>query len=211
MAGSTAHVLTRVAWPVIAGTTVAVHAAAGATGGAVVQLATAAGAHVIAIASTPAKAKAALELDARDALATSETPDLAAAVRELTGGRGADLVYDAVGRETFTSSLDMLATRGVLVCYGQSSGPPPLLDVSRLSGLTGVGTGHGSLAVSFVSASHYLDTAAERSSALRAAFFDVRADRLTARVAGRFPLRRAADAHRLLESRAVVGKLLLEA
>jgi NADPH:quinone reductase len=126
---------------------------------------------------------------------------------ELTGGRGADVVYDAVGRDTFASSLDMRATRGVLACYGQSSGPPPPLDVSRLSGLTS-GAGSGSLTVSFVSASH---TAAERAGALRAVLDDLRAGRLTVRIAQRFPLRRAADAHRLLESRAVTGKLLLEA
>jgi NADPH2:quinone reductase len=211
IAGTTAHVLARVAWPVSAGMTVAVHSAAGATGGAVVQMAATAGADVIAIASTPAKAKSALELGARHALAVAETPDLAAAVRELTGGRGVDVVYDAAGRDTFTSSLDMTATRGVLVCYGQSSGPPPLLDVSRLSGLTASGSGSGSLTVSFVSASHYLDTAADRSSALRAVLSDMRTGRLTPRITRRFPLRQAADAHRLLESRAVVGKLLLEA
>ncbi len=209
--GTTAHVLTRVAWPVSAGTHVVVHAAAGATGGAVVQLAAAAGAQVVAVASTPAKAEAALALGARHALVSAATPDLAAAVRELTGGRGADLVYDAAGRETFDSSLDMLATRGVLVCYGQSSGPPPALDVFRLSGLTASRFGAGSLTVSFVSASHFLATTDERGRALRAVLADVHARRLTPRIAGRFPLHRAADAHRLLESRAVAGKLLLEA
>ena len=100
-----------------------VHAAAGATGGAVVQLAAAAGAEVIALASSAAKAEAAIALGARHGLALKQVDDLVAAVLSVTGGRGADVVYDANGRDTFGMSLDMLATFGTLVLYGQSSGP----------------------------------------------------------------------------------------
>ena len=121
------------------------HAAAGATDGAIVQLAAAAGAQVIALTSTAGKAAAAAALGARHAIALQDTPDLIAAVIAASGGRGADVVYDATGGDTFEASLDMLATRGTLVLYGQSSGPVAPFDPGRLSGLTGIGRGAGSL------------------------------------------------------------------
>jgi NADPH2:quinone reductase len=145
ISGTTAYVLTRQARPVMAGEVVVVHAAAGAAGGAVVQLAAAAGAEVIAITSTAGEAATATTLGARHAIAIQDTPDPVAAVVSLTGGSGADVVYDATGRDTFDASLSMLATRGTLVLYGQSSGPVAPLDPGRLSGITGAGPGAGSL------------------------------------------------------------------
>src|ERR671914_2302727 len=123
MCGTTAHVLTREAARPGAGDAVVVQAAAGATGGAVVQLAAAAGATVIGLTSTPVKAAAARALGAAHAFALSETPDPVEAVLRVTGGAGAAHVYDAGGRDSFDASLAMLATRGTLVLYGQSSGP----------------------------------------------------------------------------------------
>ncbi|HEX6953925.1 MAG TPA: zinc-binding dehydrogenase [Agromyces sp.] len=206
LAGTTAHVLTRVAERVGADDTVLVHAAAGSTGGAIVQLAAAAGAHVIAVASTPGRADAARALGARDALVFDERlPDL---VRELTAGRGADLVYDANGGPTFDASLASVARGGTLVLYGQSGGPVAPFDPARLSGITG-GDAAGSLAVHWVAASHYLDTAAERRAALDAVLADVAAGRLGPRVSHRFALDAAAEAHRVLERREADAKVLL--
>lgn len=206
ISGTTAHVLTRT----LAETPdqwVAVHAAAGATGGAVVQLAVAAGARVVALASTTAKAEQALVLGARHAVTTGGTPDVAAAVRELTGGRGADVVYDAGGRDTFEASLAMLATRGTLVLYGAATGDVPPFQLARLSGLT-AGSGAGSLTVSWLSASDFL-RGADRGLAMRAVLAEVDAGRLNPRIHERFALREAAAAHQLLASRTVTGKLLL--
>jgi NADPH2:quinone reductase len=209
--GTTAHILTRQAYPIAEGEVVVVHAAAGAAGGAVVQLSAAAGAEVIAITSTPGKAAAATALGARHAITLQDVPDPAAAVLSLTGGRGADVVYDATGRDTFEASLDMLATRGTLVLYGQSSGPVAPFDPGRLSGITGAGRGAGSLTLRWVAASHYLTGPEDRARALRAVLDEVAAGRFSPRIAGRFPLRQASQAHVRLASRTVSGKLLLAA
>jgi len=211
ISGTTGHLLTRHAYPVAAGQVVVVHAAAGAAGGAVVQLAAAAGAEVIAITSTPGKAAAATALGARHAIAMQDAADPVAAVLSLTGGRGADVVYDATGRDTFEASLDMLATRGMLVLYGQSSGPVAPFDPGRLSGITGTGRGAGSLTLRWVAASHYLTGPEDRARALRVVLDEVAAGRFSPRIAGRFPLHQASQAHALLASRTVSGKLLLAA
>ena len=189
---------------------VVVQAAAGATGGAVVQLAAAAGAGVIAITSSADKARAAIALGARHGFALQEVPDPVAAVLSVTGGRGADVVYDASGRDTFEMSLDMLATRGTLVLYGQSSGPVAPFDPGRLSGITGAGRGAGSLTLRWVAASHYLTSQAERATAVSVILAEVRAGRFSPRVAGCFPLHRASEAHASLASRTVLGKILLQ-
>jgi NADPH2:quinone reductase len=165
MNGTTAYVLTSMASRIGPGDVVVVQAAAGGTGGAVVQLAAAAGAEVIAITSSAGKAQAAAGLGARHGVALEQVADPVAAVLSVTGGRGADVVYDAGGRDTFEMSLDMLATRGTLVLYGQSSG----------------------------------------------AVGQVAAGRLSPRIAGRFPLSRASEAHALLADRNVLGKILLQA
>jgi NADPH:quinone reductase len=105
----------------------------------------------------------------------------------------------------------MLATRGTLVLYGQSSGPVEPFDPGRLSGITGAGRA-GSLTLRWVSASNdYLRTGADRSRALATVLDAVAAGRFDPRIAARFRLARAADAHELLASRSVLGKLLLDA
>lgn len=206
MAGTTAHVLTRVAEQVRAGDAVLVHAAAGSTGGAVVQLAVAAGARVIAVASAPGRADAARALGAHEAIVLDDR--MPERVRELTGGRGADLVYDANGGPTFDASLASVARGGTLVLYGQSGGPVAPFDPARLSGITG-GDGAGSLTLHWVAAAHYLDAAAERRAALDTVLADVGAGRLHPRVSHRFPLEQAAEAHRVLERREADAKVLL--
>jgi len=211
MNGTTAHVLTAMACQIGPGDVVVVHAAAGATGGAVVQLAAAAGAEVIALASTAGKAEAAIALGARHGLALEQVTDPVAAVLSVTGGRGADVVYDAGGRDTFEMSLDMLATLGTLVLYGQSSGPVEPFGPGRLSGITGEGRGAGSLTLRWVAASHYLAAQQDRAAAVGAVLGHLAAGRLGPRIAERYPLGRAAEAHTRLASRAVAGKILLQA
>ncbi|MBM7503250.1 zinc-binding dehydrogenase [Agromyces aurantiacus] len=206
MAGTTAHVLTRVAERVGPEHTVLVHAAAGSTGGAIVALAAAAGARVIGVVSSPGRAEAARQVGARDVLVLDES--LPERVRALTGGRGADLVYDANGGPTFDASLAAVARGGVLVLYGQSGGPVAPFDPARLSGITGGGVA-GSLALHWVAASHYLDTAAERRAAFDAVSADVAAGRLRPRVSHRFALEDAAGAHRVLARREADAKVLL--
>jgi NADPH2:quinone reductase len=208
MAGTTADVLVREATTVM-GQIVVVHAPAGSTGGAVVQLAAASGARVIALASTQRKAAVARELGAHHAIALDNVQDPVAAVLDLTGGRGADIVYDGVGKDTFELSLALLATRGQLVMYGAASGPPPSFQPGRLSGLVRDQPSNGSLTLKSVSASHYLATAHDRARAVDAVLEDVREGRLTPRVADRYPLPEAAVAHRRMSERSVLGKILL--
>jgi NADPH:quinone reductase len=134
-----------------------------------------------------------------------------AAVLSVTDGRGADVVYDAGGRDTFEMSLDMLATRGTLVLYGQSSGPVAPFDPGRLSGITGAGRGAGSLTLSWVAASHYLTSQHDRAAAVSAILTQLTAGRFSPRIAARFPLSSASEAHARLASRTVLGKILLQA
>ena len=213
MAGSTAHVLTRLATSV-GGRTIAVHAAAGSTGAAIVQLAKAEGATVVAITSTADKAAIATEVGADRVVVMRGDdptgPDLAAAVRRATDGRGVDLVFDASGRATFEASLRMLADRGTLVLYGATSGHPDPIAPARLSGISGDPELRGSLGLRWVAASHYLQGPA-RAEAATQVLADIAAGRLAARIAGRFDLVDASSAHARLASRGVVGKLLLRA
>jgi NADPH2:quinone reductase len=132
-------------------------------------------------------------------------------VLSVTGGRGADVVYDAGGRDTFDMSLDMLATRGTLVLYGQSSGPVAPFDPGRLSGITGTGRGAGSLTLSWVAAGHYLTSPRDRAAAVRAILAQLTAGRFSPRIAARFPLSSASEAHTRLAGRTVLGKILLQA
>jgi NADPH2:quinone reductase len=211
MNGTTAYVLTSMACRIGSGDVVVVQAAARATGGAVVQFAAAAGAEVIAITSSAGKAEAAMALGARHGFALQQVSDPVAPVLSATGGRGADVVYDAGGRDTFEMSLDMLATRGTLVLYGQSSGPVAPFDPGRLSGITGAGRGAGSLTLRWVAAGHYLTSQHDRAAAVSATLDQVRTGRFSPRIAERLPLRRASEAHARLASRTVLGKILLQA
>jgi NADPH:quinone reductase len=208
--GTTAYVLVHDAVQVQAGHLVVVQAAAGGTGGAVVQLAKAAGAEVVGLASSRAKADTAGELGADHALALAGQPDAFAAILEATGGRRADFVFDGNGRDTFDLSLDLLATRGTLVLYGQSSGPVAPADPAVLSGLQRHPRRRGSLAIRWANAGgDFLGEHPARGSAMRHVLRALSDGRLSARVAQEFPLARAADAYRALAGRRISGKVLL--
>jgi len=128
--------------------------------------------------------------------------DFAPELREWTRGRGADVVYDSVGRTTFEGSLASLRPRGLLVLFGQSSGPVPAFDLGRLNAM-------GSLFVTRPSLAHYTADRAELELRAGAVFAAIAARQLQVRIGAEFPLARAADAHRALEGRATTGKVLL--
>jgi NADPH2:quinone reductase len=205
--GTTAHVLTRTSTRVGAGRVVVVHAAAGGTGSAVTALATAAGAQVIGVVSSADKRAYAVAAGAATVVVNSGG-DLAAAIRGATGGRGADFVFDAGGAATLDVSLKVLGDFGTLVLYGQSSGIGGVLDTGRLSGLTGQQSA-GSLTVKWVAAGHYLRSKGARQQAIGAVFGDVAAGVLRPYIAASLQLEQAAQAHRMLEGRTTVGKILL--
>ncbi|NWG93236.1 MAG: quinone oxidoreductase [Parvularculaceae bacterium] len=200
--GLTAEMLLRQVYPLRPGQTALVTAAAGGVGTLLTQWAAHLGARVIAIVGGAEKVAAAKANGAADIIDRSVTKDTAGAVRALTGGRGVDVVYDSVGAATFDSSLDSLALRGMMVSYGNASGPvPPVapLDLTR----------RGSLTLARPSLFHYATP--DRLPAMASAVFDLIARGvLKPTIAARFPLERAADAHRFLESGKAIGAIILE-
>jgi NADPH2:quinone reductase len=197
--GMTAHYLVSDSYPVQPGDAVLVHAAAGGVGLLITQLATALGARVIGTVSTPEKAATAR---AAGAAGTLGYEGFAAAVRELTGGSGVPAVYDGVGRTTFDESLASLRRRGILVLYGQSSGPVPPFDLSRLQS-------GGSLAVTRPTMGDFIVTPEALAARAGAVLDRIVAGALTIRIGGRYPLAGAAQAHEDLAARRTTGKLVL--
>jgi NADPH2:quinone reductase len=199
--GMTAHYLARATFPLKSGDVCLVHAAAGGVGLLLVQMAKAAGATVIGTTSTEDKAELAREAGADHVVLYSrEAFDEAARAR--TGGRGVDVVYDSVGASTFDKSLLCLRPRGMLVLFGQSSGRVPPLDLQVLNA-------RGSLFVTRPTLRDYVATRAELLERAGAVLGGVAAGTLRVRVHATYPLARAADAHRALESRQTSGKVLL--
>jgi NADPH2:quinone reductase len=197
----TAHYLTHSTYPLHPGATALVHAAAGGTGLLLVQMAKIRGARVIATASTAEKAARAKSAGADEAVVYSER-DFEAEVKRLTGGRGVDVVYDSVGKATYEKSLNSLAPRGMLVIFGQASGPVPPFDTAVLNA-------RGSLFLARPSLMHHTTDHAEVLRRAGDLFRWIEAGRLNVYIGGTFPLAEAAAAHRLLASRASAGKLLL--
>jgi NADPH2:quinone reductase len=199
--GMTAHYLTRSTYPLKPGDTALVHAAAGGAGLLVVQMAKLAGARVIGTVSTPEKEKLALDAGADHVIRYTETP-FEPAVRELTSGQGVEVVYDSVGRDTFEGSLGSLKRRGMLVLFGQSSGPVPPLDPNILNP-------KGSLYLTRPSLAHYLGGRSELTWRAGEVLGWIADGKLKLRVHRIHPLAEAAAALRALEGRATTGKLLM--
>jgi NADPH2:quinone reductase len=199
--GMTAHYLACTTYPLHPGDTCLVHAAAGGVGLALVQIAKLRGARVIGTVSTEAKADLARQAGA-DHVILYEREDFAAEVKRLTEGRGVPVVYDSVGRATFGRSLDCLARRGLLVLFGQSSGPVKPLDLQLLNQ-------KGSLFLTRPTLAHYTATRDELVGRATDVFGWIMGGKLNLRIHARYPLERAADAHRDPESRKTAGKLLL--
>ncbi|HLH20682.1 MAG TPA: quinone oxidoreductase [Bryobacteraceae bacterium] len=199
--GMTAHYLTHSTWPLQKGETCLVHAAAGGTGGLIVQMARLREARVIGTVGSEEKARIARECGADEVIRYDEQ-DFEAEVRRLTGGRGVDVVYDSVGRTTFEKSLGSLRPRGMLVLFGQSSGPVPPFDPTVLNG-------RGSLFLTRPSLAHYVQTREELLWRATDVLNQVASGALRLRIDRKYPLAEAAAAHRELESRRTSGKLLL--
>jgi NADPH:quinone reductase len=199
--GMTAYYLTHSTFPLKPGHTALIHAAAGGTGRLLVQMAAMRGAHVIATAGTEAKAALAREAGASEVILYDQA-DWPAEVKRLTGGAGVDVVYDSVGQATFLKGLDCLKVCGMMVCFGQSSGPVAPLDILTLMA-------KGSLYVTRPTlASHSSPADIARSTG--DIFNWIAEDKLKLRVEHVYKLPQAAQAHLDLEGRLTTGKLILE-
>lgn len=200
--GLTAQYLVTGSHRVEPGQTALVHAAAGGVGLLLVQLIKHLGGTVIGTVSTEEKAELARAAGADHVFLYGGDVDVAQTVLDLTDGRGVDVAYDGVGKDTFDASLRATAVRGSLVLFGGASGQVPPFDIQRLNGEGGIFLSRPSLAW-FVRTPEEL---AERSEML----FDGLADGwLDFRVGRSFPLADAADAHRALEGRRTTGKVVL--
>lgn len=198
--GMTAELLVCRAFPLRAGHEVLVHAAAGGVGLLLVQWAKSLGARVIGTVGSDAKAEVAREAGCSEVIVyTRET--FAERARELTAGRGVDVVYDSVGKDTFDGSLASLAVRGTLVLFGNASGKPAPFDPARLAA--------GSFFLTRASLFHYT-ALREELEASAAAFFGKVADgTVVVRPPRELPLASAAEAHASLGSRGTIGSTVL--
>lgn len=199
--GLTAHYLTRSAFVVNPGHVALVHAAAGGVGLLLVQVLKLLGATTIGTVSTEQKADLAREAGADHTIHYTKS-DFEAEVKRLTSGRGVDVVYESVGRETFDKSLNCLRPRGFLVLYGQSSGPVAPLDPQTLNA-------RGSLFLTRPSLGHYLATREELEARTADLFGWIKEGALKIRIGKKYALKDAAQAHKDIESRKTTAKLLL--
>lgn len=199
--GMTAHYLTHSTYPLKSGDTCLVQAAAGGTGGLIVQMAKMLGARVFGTVSSVAKAQIAREHGADEVILYTQQ-DFEAEARRLTNGRGVDVVYDSVGRTTFDKSLGALRPRGTLALFGQSSGSVPPFDPNILNA-------KGSLFLTRPSLAHHVASREELLWRAGDVLGWIAAGRLKLRIDSTYPMAEAAAAHRALEGRQTTGKLLL--
>ncbi|HST57636.1 MAG TPA: quinone oxidoreductase [Longimicrobium sp.] len=199
--GMTAHYLAASTYPLRVGDRCLVHAAAGGVGLLLVQIAKRRGAHVIATAGSDEKAELARGAGA-DHVIVYTREDFVAETRRWTGGAGLQVIYDSVGKTTFLPGLDLLAPRGMMVLFGQSSGPVEPMDPQLLNQ-------KGSLFLTRPKLGDYILTRDELLWRAGELFAWIAAGELSVRVGAEFPLAEAAEAHRALEGRRTTGKVLL--
>jgi NADPH:quinone reductase len=199
--GLTAHYLIRRTYRVARGDTILVHAAAGGVGLILCQWARALGAKVIGVVGSDAKAEVARRHGCRHVL-ISGRDELVAGVKSLTRGEGVAVVYDSVGKDTFMESLDCLRRLGMMVSFGNASGPVPAIEPLEL-------TKRGSLFLTRPQLFSYIGTRKELEAAARELFAAVRSKKVRVVIGQRYPLTRAADAHRDLEGRRTTGSTVL--
>lgn len=199
--GLTAYYLLFKTWPVAKGETILWHAAAGGVGLIATQWAKALGATVLATAGSDEKVALA-EAHGCDHVINYNKEDFAARVRDLTGGKGVDVVYDGVGKATFEKSLDCLRPRGLMVSFGNASGVVSIPDLTVLSR-------KGSLYVTRPTTGHYLSTRADLVEGAGRLFQAVAEGTIKVEISRTFPLTQAADAHRALEGRETTGSVVL--
>jgi NADPH:quinone reductase len=199
--GMTAHYLSHSTYPLKHGETALIHAAAGGVGLLLVQMAKKLGAPVIGTAGSEEKASLARAVGADECIVYTQA-DFETETRRLTEGKGVHVVYDGVGKATFDKDFNVLRPRGYLVLFGASSGAVPPLDLMKL-------TEKGSLFITRPSLAHYVATREEllqRSTDVMQMI--IRGD-LKLRIHATYPLAKAQDAHRDLEGRKTIGKILL--
>lgn len=199
--GLTAEMLIERCAKVQAGWTVLLHAAAGGVGLIASQWLKAIGARVIGTVGSDAKAEIA-RAHGCDEVIRYDSEDVAARVRALTGGAGVPVVLDGVGKATWDGSINSLAMRGMMVSYGNASGPVPPIEPLRLSQ-------GGSLFLTRPTLFHYYTTVEERRSGAVRLFELITSGKINIRVDQKFALRDAADAHRAMEGRSTTGSTVL--
>ena len=199
--GMTTEFLLRRCYPVRAGETILVHAAAGGVGTLMVQWAKALGAIVIGTVGSEAKAELARSLGC-DHVILYRHEDVAARVREITAGAGVPVAYDSVGKDTFEGTLGSLARRGLFVTFGNASGPVPAFEPARLQRA-------GSLFLTRPTLADYIATPEELDASAAALFGMIGAGKLRIEIGQRFKLAEARKAHEALEARETIGASLL--
>lgn len=198
--GMTVQYLLRRTHKVQPGEAVVVHAAAGGVGLIMCQWARHLGATVIGVVSTEAKAEIARAHGAHHAIVGHET--LAAEVKKITGGAMVPVVYDSVGKDTFTASLDCLAPLGLMVSFGNASGPVPPVDIGQLGA-------KGSLFLTRPSLATYTAKSADLQASAHELFDAVQSGAVKIMVNQTFPLKDARAAHEALEARRTTGSTVL--
>jgi len=199
--GLTAQFLLRRTWRVKRGEVVVIHAAAGGVGLIAVQWALSLGATVIGVVGSEAKAEVVRAHGCERVLVQGQD-EIAARVHEMSGGAGAHVVYDSVGKDTFVASLDCLRPRGLMVSFGNSSGPvPPIapLELSR----------RGSLYLTRPTLFNYIASRAELAAASRELFEVIGRGAVRIEIGRTYALQDVAQAHRDLEARRTVGSTVL--
>ena len=199
--GMTAHYLASTTFPLKSGDTCLVHAGAGGVGLLLTQIAKIRGARVITTVSTDEKAKLSRDAGA-DHVVMYTSQDFEEEVKKITGGKGVPVVYDSVGQTTFAKSLNCLAPRGMMVLFGQSSGPVPPIDAQILAQ-------KGSLFLTRPTLVNYIATREELQQRSSEIFGWIAAGKLRLRMEFEFPMKDAAKAHQALEGRKTTGKVLL--
>lgn len=199
--GMTAHYLSHSTYPIKAGDTVLIHAAAGGVGSLLVQMAKRLGARVIGTAGSEYKAQLARDAGV-DEVIIYTTQDFETETKQMTDGKGVDVVYDGVGKTTFERDLRVLRLRGWLVLYGASSGAVPPVDPMVLNK-------SGSLYLTRPSLHHYIHSREELEQRSNEVMGMITRRELTLRIHKIYPLSEAITAHRDLEGRKTTGKLLL--
>jgi NADPH2:quinone reductase len=198
--GMTARYLLRETYPVKAGDTILVHAAAGGVGLIMCQWAKHLGATVIGTVGSAEKAEIARQHGCDHPIVAGE--DFVARVRALTGGRGVPVVYDSIGRATLEGSLQCLARRGILASFGEASGDPEPIAPRRLGAL-------GSVYVTHPSLGDYTATRAELIATAGDLFDMVTSGRIRIEISAEYPFAAAARAHADMEARRTTGSIVL--
>jgi NADPH:quinone reductase len=199
--GMTAHYLSHSTYPIKSGETALIHAAAGGVGLLLVQMCKLLGSRVIGTVGSEEKARLARNAGADHVIIYTKR-DFESETRRITEGKGVNVVYDGVGKDTFEKDLNVMRPRGYVVLFGGASGAVPPFDLLQL-------TLKGSLFVTRPSLQHYIATREELDQRSSDVFQMIIAGQLKLRIHKTYPLSEAAAAHRDLESRKTTGKLLL--